>query len=48
MSTHTHQTAPNQFVESNDIRFAYRRFGISTDRNDPDERDAELRPELDS
>jgi pimeloyl-ACP methyl ester carboxylesterase len=24
---HTHQTAPTQFVEANDIRFAYRRFG---------------------
>src|ERR1700719_3860222 len=24
---HTHQTAPTQFVESNGIRFAYRRFG---------------------
>ena len=27
MSRHTHQTAPTQFVESNGIRFAYRRFG---------------------
>ena len=27
MSTHTHQTAPTQFVEANGIRFAYRRFG---------------------
>jgi hypothetical protein len=27
MTTHTHQTAPTQFVEANDIRFAYRRFG---------------------
>src|SRR6202048_3110475 len=26
-SAHTHQTAPTQFVESNGIRFAYRRFG---------------------
>src|ERR1700732_987454 len=24
---HTHQTAPTRFVEANDIRFAYRRFG---------------------
>jgi NADPH:quinone reductase-like Zn-dependent oxidoreductase len=29
MMTHTHQTAPTQFVEANDIRFAYRRFGKS-------------------
>jgi pimeloyl-ACP methyl ester carboxylesterase len=27
MTSHTHQTAPTQFVEANDIRFAYRRFG---------------------
>jgi hypothetical protein len=27
MRTHTHQTAPTQFVYANDIRFAYRRFG---------------------
>jgi pimeloyl-ACP methyl ester carboxylesterase len=27
--THTHQTAPTQFVEANGIRFAYRRFGNS-------------------
>jgi pimeloyl-ACP methyl ester carboxylesterase len=27
MTTHTHQTAPTQFVEANCIRFAYRRFG---------------------
>jgi pimeloyl-ACP methyl ester carboxylesterase len=27
MTSHTHQTAPTQFVESNGIRFAYRRFG---------------------
>src|ERR1700694_3987506 len=27
MQTHTHQTAPTQFVEANGIRFAYRRFG---------------------
>ena len=25
--THTHQTAPTQFVQANGIRFAYRRFG---------------------
>jgi pimeloyl-ACP methyl ester carboxylesterase len=29
MITHTHQTAPTQFVEANGIRFAYRRFGES-------------------
>jgi pimeloyl-ACP methyl ester carboxylesterase len=27
MIKHTHQTAPTQFVEANNIRFAYRRFG---------------------
>jgi len=27
MTQHNHQTAPTQFVEANDIRFAYRRFG---------------------
>src|SRR5271155_3259819 len=27
MTTHTHQTAPTQFVEANGIRFACRRFG---------------------
>ena len=27
MTSHTHQTAPTQFVEANGIRFAYRRFG---------------------
>jgi len=27
MTTHTHQSAPTQFVEANGIRFAYRRFG---------------------
>jgi hypothetical protein len=27
MATHTHQTAPKQFVEANGIRFAHRRFG---------------------
>jgi pimeloyl-ACP methyl ester carboxylesterase len=29
MTQHSHQTAPTQFVEANDIRFAYRRFGKS-------------------
>jgi pimeloyl-ACP methyl ester carboxylesterase len=27
MTSHTHQTAPTQYVEANGIRFAYRRFG---------------------
>jgi pimeloyl-ACP methyl ester carboxylesterase len=27
MTTHTHDTAPTQYVEANGIRFAYRRFG---------------------
>ncbi|GGA20109.1 alpha/beta fold hydrolase [Dyella nitratireducens] len=27
MTTHTHQTAPTQYVAANGIRFAYRRFG---------------------
>src|SRR3979411_400007 len=27
MTTHTHQTAPTQFVEAKSNRFAYRRFG---------------------
>jgi len=27
MTTHTHLTAPTQYVEANGIRFAYRRFG---------------------
>jgi pimeloyl-ACP methyl ester carboxylesterase len=27
MATYTHDTVPNQFVEANGIRFAYRRFG---------------------
>src|SRR5467141_1180033 len=27
VTTHTHQTAPTQFVEAKGIRFAYRRFG---------------------
>lgn len=30
MKTYTHQTAPTQFVETNGIRFAYRRFGKET------------------
>jgi len=29
MTTHTHQTAPTQYVEACGIRFAYRRFGKS-------------------
>jgi pimeloyl-ACP methyl ester carboxylesterase len=29
MAQHTHQTAPTQFVDAADIRFAYRRFGKS-------------------
>src|SRR5882672_5332603 len=29
MTQHNHQTAPTQFVETNGIRFAYRRFGKS-------------------
>ena len=29
MTTHTHQTAPTQYVEARGIRFAYRRFGKS-------------------
>jgi pimeloyl-ACP methyl ester carboxylesterase len=29
MTTHTHQTAPTQFVEADGVRFAYRRFGKS-------------------
>jgi hypothetical protein len=32
MTTHTHQTAPTQFVEANGIRFAYRRFGSARRR----------------
>lgn len=28
--THTHVTAPTQFVEASGIRFAYRRFGQET------------------
>ena len=31
MSNYTHQTAPTQFVEATGIRFAYRRFGATTD-----------------
>lgn len=27
MATHTHQTAPTQFIKANGIQFAYRRFG---------------------
>jgi len=27
VTTHTHDTAPTQFVEANGVRFAYRRFG---------------------
>lgn len=27
MTSHTHHTAPTQYVETNRIRFAYRRFG---------------------
>jgi pimeloyl-ACP methyl ester carboxylesterase len=27
MTSHTHETAPTQYVEANGIRFAYRRFG---------------------
>lgn len=27
VTTHTHQTAPTQYVEANGIRFACRRFG---------------------
>jgi pimeloyl-ACP methyl ester carboxylesterase len=27
LNTHTHQTAPTQFVEADGVRFAYRRFG---------------------
>ncbi|HEY0749355.1 MAG TPA: alpha/beta hydrolase [Steroidobacteraceae bacterium] len=27
MTTHTHQTAPTQYVDAGGIRFAYRRFG---------------------
>lgn len=30
MTTHTHDTAPTQFIEANGIRFAYRRFGRSS------------------
>ena len=30
MTQHNHQTAPTQFVETNGIRFAYRRFGKAT------------------
>ena len=34
MTSHTHQTAPTQFVEANGIRFAYRRFGKRRRRAD--------------
>ena len=27
MSNDTHETAPTQFVEAGDVRFAYKRFG---------------------
>src|ERR1700742_776654 len=27
LTTHTHLTAPTQFVDANGVRFAYRRFG---------------------
>jgi pimeloyl-ACP methyl ester carboxylesterase len=27
MTAHTHNTAPTQYVETNGVRFAYRRFG---------------------
>lgn len=30
MTTHTHLTAPTQFLEANGVRFAYRRFGTET------------------
>ncbi|RST50045.1 alpha/beta fold hydrolase [Variovorax sp. MHTC-1] len=30
MTTHTHLTAPTQYVEADGVRFAYRRFGIET------------------
>jgi hypothetical protein len=34
MNGDTHDTAPTQFVEAGDVRFAYRRFGNpATDRN---------------
>jgi pimeloyl-ACP methyl ester carboxylesterase len=29
MTQHSHQTAPTQFVDAADVRFAYRRFGKS-------------------
>ena len=29
MTTHTHETAPTEFVETDGVRFAYRRFGRS-------------------
>ncbi|MHA7685380.1 alpha/beta fold hydrolase [Cupriavidus sp. PET2-C1] len=30
MTTHTHLTAPTQFIEANGVSFAYRRFGAET------------------
>lgn len=30
MTTHTHLTAPTQFVDANGVRYAYRRFGAET------------------
>lgn len=30
MTTHTHLTAPTQFLDANGVRFAYRRFGAET------------------
>ena len=29
VTIHTHQTAPTQFVDAADVRFAYRHFGKS-------------------
>jgi hypothetical protein len=31
MTQHSHQTAPKQFVEASGIRFAYRRFGKTSE-----------------
>jgi hypothetical protein len=31
VTMHTHQTAPTQFVQANEIRFAYRCFGKGED-----------------
>ena len=33
MTTHTHETAPTQFVDTTGMRFAYRRFGKASTRN---------------